>query len=1022
MKKTLPNLWELTLLLCIVIFPLKGFSQTMRVSGTVKDESGELIAGATIKVKNFSTVATSSSTGSFAIDVTGNAVLQVSYIGYRTVEVPVNNRSTIHIVLESSSTELDDIVVVGYGTVRKRDLTGSVTQLKASELNKGANQNVQQALVGRSAGVRVYQKSGEPGAAMSVQVRGVTSITGNNEPLYVIDGLPVNDAVAIGSSSPGGTTNNPNLRSAMNGLNPADIESIEILKDASATAIYGSRGANGVVLITTKRGSTGGLKVDYNASVGTQRAARVQQFMTGDEYTAAINGIIDLGNLTTQKVSGDNANTDWQSLLLRKGDIQTHDISFSGGGGNTKYFISGGYYDQEGIMLRSGSKRYNARVNVDNVVASKYAVGISLSTSYARDAYNATGLGLNDNASALYMAQNYDPTAAPYNADGTFARAALMNPMDNPLAVINGQYSDGDTYRTLGNIYAEYYLIPSLSAKVRVGADMNQSQRYFWIDPTTLTGLSYNGYADVRDGKRGYYLGEATLNFNESIGDHSISAVGGATYERYTSSTLIANSRSFALPDLTYNALGTGDNTLNGVGNGRQENILMSLLGRVNYSYKGKYLVTASIRADGSARFGANRRFGYFPSAALAWRIKDEDFLKNNSLISDLKLRASYGATGNQPNENYIPISSYSAGRNAIFNGIRNSSLNPTRSANPDLQWESAQQIDFGVDFGFFASRLSGSIEYYDRKTAQLLYSLPQPASTGFLNKTRNVGNMRNKGLEFMLKGSILSKKDLSIDAGFNLTTISNKVVSLADLSQVVYGGAGSIGAFGILKPGEAIGSYFGYIVDGIWQTGDDFSTAQTGVRPGDIKYRDLDGNKIINADDRTVIGSSMPDLYYGFNAAIAYKIFNLDIAFEGSEGASLLNSSMVDALYPVDLRRNKLAEPYLSRWTPTNPTNAYPSFLPNDVQGQRQVNTRTVEDASYLRLQSVRLSARIPVPKNRFISQASIFATGQNLYTWTSYSGADPAANSLGDNILRVDYNSYPLTRTYTFGLNIQF
>jgi len=1022
MKKILPGLWAVTLLLCVVVFPLKGFSQNMRITGTVKDASGDLIPGATVKIKNQSAVATTSISGVFVIEALANAVMQISYVGYNTLEVPVNNRSVINVVLESSATDLDDVVVVGYGTVRKSDLTGSVTSLKANELTKGANQNVQQAMIGRSAGVRVYQKSGEPGAAMSVQVRGVTSITGNNEPLYVIDGLPVNDAVAIGSSAPGGTTNNPNLRSAMNGLNPADIESIEILKDASATAIYGSRGANGVVLITTKRGATGGLKVDYNTSIGTQKAAKLQQFMTADEYTQAINGIIDLGSLSTQRVTATNTNTDWQSLLLRKGDIQTHDLSFSGGGGNTKYFISGGYYDQEGIMLRSGSKRYNARVNVDNVVANKYAVGISLSTSYARDAYNATGLGLNDNASALYMAQNYDPTAAPYNEDGSYARSGLMNPMDNPLAVINGQYSDGDTYRTVGNIYAEYYLVPSLSAKVRVGADMNQSQRYFWIDPTTLTGLSYNGFADVRDGKRGYYLGEATLNFNETIGDHRISAVGGATYERYTSSTLIANSRSFALPDLTYDALGTGDNTLNGVGNGRQENILISFLGRVNYAYKGKYLLTASMRADGSARFGPNKRFGYFPSAALAWRMKDEDFLKNISVLSDLKLRASYGATGNQPNGNYIYFSTYSAGRNAVFNGVRVSSLNPTRSANPDLQWESAQQVDVGLDFSFFSSRLSGSVEYYDRKTEDLIYDIPQAASTGFLAKTQNVGSMRNKGFEFALKGSILKNKDLSIDAGVNLTTIRNEVVSLGGLSQVVYGGAGSIGTFGILKPGEAIGSYYGYIVDGIWQTGDDFSTAQTGVRPGDIKYRDLDGNKLINANDRAIIGSSMPDMYYGFNTNITYKMFNLDVSFEGSEGASLLNSSLVDAYYPVDLRRNKLAEPYLNRWTPTNPGNEFPSFLPNDVQGQRQANTRTIEDASYLRLQSVRLSARIPVPKNRFISQASVFATGQNLYTWTSYSGTDPAANSLGDNILRVDYNSYPLTRTYTFGLNVQF
>lgn len=996
--------------------------QSSRITGTVKDEKGESIVGATVKIKGEQNVVSTNSSGIFSIEAAPTAILQITYVGYKAIEINLNNRKTIVINLEPAAGNLNDVVVVGYGTVRKSDLTGAVSSLKASELTKGANVNVQQSLIGRSSGVQIYQKSGEPGSAMSVQIRGVTSITGNNDPLYVIDGLPINDQVAIGSTAPGGTTNNPNLRSAMNSINPADIESIEILKDASATAIYGSRGANGVVIITTKRGSTGKLKVEYNASFGTQKAARVLQYMTGDEYTQAINGIIDLGALTTQRVTGANANTDWQSLLLKRAGIQTHDLAFSGGGGNTKFYISAGYFNQDGIMLKSGSKRYSARVNVENAVANKYAIGMTLSSSYGRDNYNATGVGLNDNASALYMAQNYDPTSPAYNADGSYFRSPLMNPMDNPVAVINGQYSQGDTYRTVGNIYAEYFLTPSLSAKVRLGADVNDSQRSFWIDPTTLTGLSYNGYADVRDGKRGYYLGEATLNFNKTFNDHRISAVGGATYERYTSSFLTASSRSFALPDLTFNGLGTGDNTLNGVSNGRQENILVSFLGRVNYAYKGKYLFTGSMRADGSARFGSNNRFGYFPSAAVAWRIHDEPFLKDSKVLSDLKLRVSYGETGNQPNANYIYFSTYSAGRNAIFNGTKYSSLNPSRSANPDLQWESARQADLGIDFSLLSSRISGSIEYYNRKTSDLIYDIPQAASTGFGSKTQNVGSMRNTGFEFSLKGSIVKTENFSVDAGFNLTTLKNRILSLGDISQVVYGGAGSISSIGILKPGEAIGSYYGYVVQGVWQTDDDFSKAQAGVRPGDLKYLDVDGNKIINANDRVIIGKSTPDFYYGFNASVAYKIISLEIFLEGSEGASLLNSSLVDAYYPVDLRRNKLAEPYLNRWTPTNPTNEYPSFLPNDVQGQRQINTRTVEDAAYLRLQSVRLSAKIPLPKNKFISNASVFANGQNLYTWTKYSGSDPAANSLGDNIQKVDYNSYPLTRTFTFGLNVQF
>ncbi|WP_222930291.1 SusC/RagA family TonB-linked outer membrane protein [Larkinella punicea] len=995
------------------------------VGGTVTGaDNGGSLPGVSVVLKGTNRGTTTDANGRYQLSVPEPATgltLVFSYVGYLAQEEVINNRSEINVELKVNSQALNEVVVVGYGTVRKSDLTGSVTSLKAQDLTRGANMNLQQTLAGRAPGVQIYQKSGEPGATMSVQIRGITSITGNNDPLYVVDGLPVNDGTAIGSASAGGTTSNPNNRTPLNSLNPADIESIEILKDASATAIYGSRGANGVVIITTKKGKEGKLKVEYNGTYGVQTVAHTQQFMTGDEYTKVINEIIDLGKLSTPKVTGPNANTDWQKLLLRNAPIQSHDLSFSGAGGNTKYYVSVGYFNQDGIMLKSGTNRYNARVNLENGIASKYNVGVSLTTAYSRDYYNATGVGLNDNASALYMAQNYDPTAAPYNPDGSFYRSPLMAPMDNPLAVINGQYGMGDTYRTFGNVYAEYFLMPSLSAKVRVGVDLNNNQRYFWIDPTTLTGLSYNGYADVRDGKRGYYLTEGTLNYNKELKDHRISAVAGATYERYTSSSLIANSRSFALPDLTFDALGTGDNTLNGVGSGRQENKIVSFLGRASYAYKGKYLLTASIRADGSARFGPNKRFGYFPSAAVAWRIYDEDFLKNNRVVSELKLRASYGVTGNQPTVNYLYFSTYSAGRNAVFNGNKVSSLQPSRSANPDLQWEAAVQADIGVDFGFFNSRLTGSIDYYNRKTSNLLYDIPQPASTGFGSRTENVGSMRNTGLELALKAVIVNQKDVRFDAGFNITTLKNRVLSLGNVSQAIGTGPGSIGQVSILKPGESIGSFYGYLVDGVWQTGDDFGQAQTGVRPGDLKYRDLDGNKIINANDRVVLGKSLPDFYYGFNTSVSYKTLVLDVFLEGSQGAKMLNSSLVDSYYPVDYRRNKLAEPYLNRWTPTNPTNDYPSFLPNDVQGQRQVTNKTVEDASYLRLQSIRLSYKIPL-KTRFISGASVFVTGQNLYTFTNYSGSDPAANALGDNILRIDYNTYPLTRTFTTGLNLQF
>ncbi|MDX3914950.1 MAG: TonB-dependent receptor [Pseudosphingobacterium sp.] len=1001
-------------------------AQQTSVNGKVTDQVGQALSGVSVSVKGASLATMTDEKGRFALNgVQTNATLKFTYVGYKTQELGLNGRHNLSVTLIAESTALDEIVVIGYGAVAKSDLTGSVSSVKAEDLTKGVNVNMQQALQGRTPGVQIYQKSGEPGAAMSVQIRGITSITGNNAPLYVIDGMPVNDAAAIGTAGVGGATNNPNNRTPLNALNPADIASIEILKDASATAIYGSRGANGVVLITTKKGKAGKIAVTYDASYGQQQVAKTQRYMTAEEYTSAVNGIIKEGQLNGsvyQPVEASTYNTDWQDLLLKNAPIQSHDVSFSGGNELTKFHISAGYFDQEGVMLNSSTKRYNARVNLETGVASKYNVGINLATAYIKDHYNANGTGLNDNASALYMAQNYDPTVPPYNSDGSYYRSPLMAPMDNPLAVINGQYSVGDTYRTFGNLYAEYFILPSLSAKARLGADINISQRNFWIDPSTLTGASYNGYADARDGKRTYYLVEGTLNYNKTFGKHNLSAVVGSTYERYTSSSLIANSRDFALPDLTYFGIGSGDAMLNGVGNGAQENILLSYLGRVNYSYAGKYLFTGSIRADGSARFGPEHRFGYFPSAAIAWKMKQEDFLKNMNLIDDLKFRASYGATGNQPNVNYLYYSTYAAGRVAVFDGEKVTSIAPTRSSNPYLRWESAHQVDIGLDFAFFSSKLSGSIDYYNRKTSNLLYNVPQPLSSGFAGRTENVGSMRNTGMEFSVNGVIVESEDLKVDANFNITTLKNRVLSLGNVEQFIGSGPGNIGQYSILKPGESMGSFYGYIVDGVWQEGDDFSLAQPGVRPGDLKYRDFDNNKIINADDRVILGKSLPDFFYGFNANMRYKKLALSIFLEGSKGAKMLNSSLVDSYYAVDFRRNKLAELYLNRWTAANPSNEYPSFIPGDVQGARQITNKTVEDASYLRIQSVRLSYQIPLPEKLFIRKATVFVNGQNLYTFTSYSGVDPAVNAIGDDILRVDYNSYPLTRTFTAGINVQF
>ena len=1020
---TYPTRSGLLLVFVLLLSRSVSFGQSLRVAGRVlsgADKQG--LPSVNVVVKGTTQGVVSDVNGNYSIEVPGpNTVLVYSYIGFISQEVKVGNQSEINVTLAENPSSLDEVVVVGYGTVRKSDLTGAVSSIKQKDLTPGAIVNVQQALQGRVAGVQVYQKSGEPGSAISVKIRGASSITAGNDPLYVIDGMPVNNDAAVGGSGPG-FVGTPNPRNPLNSLNPADIESIEILKDASATAIYGSRGSNGVVLITTKHGDGGRMKVNYSVQYGQQTVAHSPRMLTGQEYHDVLNALVDAGAAdATQRVPDNIVNTDWQNALYQKAPTQTHDLSISGGAGNTKYYASLGYFDQQGVLINSATRRYSARLNVENRVAQKYAFGFNLSTSYIKDKFNSVGLGINENASALYSAISYDPSVPIYNPDGTYFRSPAMT-IDNPVALINGQYAISDSYRTFGTVYGEYFLIPSLSAKLRLGGDINTTQRNEWLDPITLAGLQNNGLATIISGNRNYYIGEFTLNFNKEYGRHSIGAVAGTTYEHFGSNSFSASGRGFTLPDLTYNALGSGTSTLNQVGSGRAETRLGSVLGRVNYTFDNKYLATVSIRADASSRFGPNNQVGYFPSAALAWKIKEEAFLKPYNWLTDLKIRASYGAIGNQSIGNFLYIPTYGYGADIVQGGVRVPSIAPTRNPNPDLKWESALQTDIGIDFGLLDGRLQGTIDYYNRTTSDLLLGVPQPLSTGFNTQVRNIGSVRNSGFEFSLNAQVVRQKGFSWNLNGNVTTLKNEILSLGGGPPIYAGGAGNISNASIITPGQSLGNFYGYQVLGVWQQNDDLSQAPKGVKPGDTKYKDQNGDGAITDADRVVLGQSLPTLTYGLTNTFAYKTLSLAVFIEGARGGSILNNNVVDSYFPYSFRRNRLAEPLLNRWTPTNPTNDYPSFVNPVSQGQRVVNSTSVEKADYLRLQSVRLSYNLPIAAGKRVKSIGVFVTGQNLVTITKYTGTDPAVNAIGNDLIKIDYASYPMTRTFLGGLNVQF
>ncbi|MFI2741650.1 TonB-dependent receptor [Zhouia sp. PK063] len=1000
-------------------------AQQSSVSGVVKDASGPL-PGVNILIKGTAEGTQTDFNGNYTIkNVPENATLVYSYIGYTTTEEKVNGRTTIDVTLSEDTQNLEEVVVIGYGSVKKSDVTGAVSSIKAEDLNPGANVSVQQALEGRTAGVQIYQKSGEPGAAMAINIRGASSITAGNDPLYVIDGVPVNNQT-VASSGGAGFVGNQNSRNPLNSLNPEDIASIEILKDASATAIYGSRGSNGVVLITTKSGRTGALKVVFDSYLGVQTVANSLDLLTPVQYKNILNSIIDDGGGSeSQRVTDiEGTGTNWQELLYRDAIIQNHNLALSGGTDKVKYYASLNYFDQDGVVKNSGVKRYNARVNLTVSEQKKYNFGINLNSSYIFDDFVAVGTGLNENAGAIYSAINYDPTILPYDANGNYQQSSFVGPqIDNPLALLNGEDATSKTFRTYGNIYGEYFITPTFSAKVRLGADVNSGRRDVFVSPETIQGSGYGGIASIITQQRDYYLAEATFNYNEDFGNDHINAVVGATYEHFGTTDFSGDGRGFSLPDLETDGIGSGDPTLNHIGSGRQSAKFASFLGRVNYSLNNKYLFTASLRADGSSRFGPSHRFGYFPSGAFAWKINEEDFLKNNSTVSELKLRASYGAIGNANIANYLYMTTYDTAGTTVFANNKYTVISPgTTAPNPDLKWESAQQLDVGVDFGLWKGRLTGTVDYYNRKTSDLLLTQPLPPDTGYTGITTNVGSMKNYGFELSLNGTIISNNDFSWDANFNITTINNKVLDLGNVDQIITGGLGFTGSASIIKPGEPMNSYYGYIVDGVWQQDDDFSVTDDNVAPGDLKYRDLDGNGTINDKDRTIIGKPFPDYTWGFTNNLKYKRFNLSIYVQGVQGVSTLNNNLVDSYFPVNFRRNRFAEPYLNRWTPDNPTNKYPSFVNPTAQGQRVVNTRTVEDASYLRLQSVRLGYDVPVKNMGFLKRLNLYVTGQNLLTITNYSGVDPSANAAGSNVLRIDYNAYPFARTYLFGLNVEF
>ena len=979
--------------------------QDFTVSGTVTDSKGVPLAGASVLEKGTTNGTQTDFDGNFTLGLSnGNASLVASYIGFATKELALNGRNTISITLEESTEGLDEVVVIGYGSVKKSDLTGSVSSVQADKLNMDSQASIEQVIQGRIAGVQVTQTSAEPGGGFSIRVRGTNSITAGNEPLYVIDGL-------AGA--------NPE-----NSLNPSDIKSIQVLKDASATAIYGARGSNGVVLITTKQGQKDTpLEISYNVSTGFQSASKKLDLMNAQEYMSFYNDVyIDRGVeplFSQADFTEAGLGTNWQDEVLRSAMIQEHRLSFSGGSEDTQYYLSLNYFDQDGIVISSGFKRFGARVNLIHSVGEKLKIGINLNNSSENENKVPLGLGVNSGAGVIAAALQLPPILPVYDADGSYSTS--LQDLSNPVAQAETIDELIKTTRIFGNAFAEYEILTGLKSKINVGYDQSLLRGDEFLDVVTQKGSLAEGQATKNFQESNSYLFEFTLDYNKVIHDkHSLNLLGGYSYQEFTNSGFNASAQNFPTTSFGTNNLGAGDPTEFNVGSFKSESRIVSGFGRVNYSFDERYLMSGSFRADGSSRFGENNKFSYFPSGALAWNIANESFFPDESVVSNLKLRASYGLSGNQEIDNGRSLVLLGSGPISVFDGVEYQSIAPIQLANADLKWETTESFNLGIDFGILEGRVSGTVEYFQNNTRDLLLLLPIPTTTGFDSSLQNVGDTRNSGFELSLSSRNFVA-DFLWTTDLNLATLKNEVTNLGELPRILQGNVRFIQDFTLLEVGKPINSYYGYLFDGVFQSQQevDNSASQANAAPGGRKFRDLNGDGVIDDEDRTILGNPFPDYTLGLNNTFSYKGFSLDVFLEGKFGFELANFTNIDSENPIDDLRNRQTY-VLGRWTPENGTNAQPSFA--NPSRTYDFNSRAVEDASFLRLRNAKLAYAFPNLDIKGVSSLMIYASGQNLVTWTKYRGYNPDINALGNSNVRIDYSAYPLARIYSIGINVKF
>lgn len=964
----------------------------IQVSGIVSDAKGPM-PGVVVQVKGLSTKTATDANGKYSITVTNeDAILVYRFVGYEAREVKVGQRKNIDVILKVEEAALSDVVVVGYGTQKQKDLTGAVSFVTAENFNKGPQLTPQQLLQGKAAGVNISQNSGKPGGSNTIRIRGGQSITQSNEPLYVIDGVPiaVSNLGQSSISSQGTDVFDMEPINPLQTLNPNDIESISVLKDASATAIYGARGANGVVVITTKNGKIGKTQVSYNGSVSMANVASKLDLLTGDEFRSAVKSL----NLPLDDKGG---NTNWQDEIYRTAYSHDHNVALSGGSEKTVYRASVGYGKQEGIVLNSNIEQANVLASITHKVLNdklKFDLKINYGQNKSNVAPISNTVGSELGTSMNYEAYVFNPTYPIYDQNGAYYNIPpyRVNPVSFSTELKDQKFNQ----RILGNLTTSYKIIDPLSLNVTLGYTRNSTERNSYINKSkgnSPLGNGLNGYASMQKYSDYTKLMETILRFNKNYGKHNIEALAGYSYQYFFGDNSRITANNFLSDNFQWNALQSAG-TVSGVSSGAGSNTLISLYTRANYNFDDRFLLTATIRRDGSSRFSEGNKWGYFPSGSMAWRISKEKFFDVKA-VSDLKLRVSYGTTGNQEIGNLLSLNLLTpSSQGYIIGGQRVTIIGQSQLANPDLKWESTKQLDIGLNFAFFNDRIHGSIDYYDKKTNDLLLSIQLPQPSPVTRQTVNVGSVKNKGFEIELGADIIRSKNFGWDANLVFSRNINKVVSLsssaykgANIQSSPVQGLVSGGNTQLISPGQPLGTFYGPVY--------------TGLNTAGLETYAPGGSQ--------VLGNAQPKLTYGFSNTFTYKQLSLVANLRGVSGNKVYNLTGNNFGYKKLLPGRNVLRSSLTDGVSATQTQTFSS--------------RWIEDGSFLRLDNATLSYNFNL-KSKSIASLRIFAGGQNLFLITRYTGLDPEVNAeisrSGTAPLGIDYLGYPRARTYTLGVNL--